>query len=148
MLTLRKREVHDEPQVYALARLVQTREDRGSSIEQLAEFLGLTPAQVASFEAGEHPLGFIDVRNWLLALDMPFVQFTREMEEVLDITLTTDEGIAYPDEEDEPDKYARAAPLASSEPAKVPTIQLAKHGFAAFGHELFGVRSSHRKGTQ
>ncbi len=108
-----------------LARLVQTREDRGFSIGQLADFLGLTPAQVASFESGKHPLGFLDVRIWLLALDMPFVQFTREMEEVLGSTLERNETISYPtDSEDAPNKYARAAPLAPSEPAKVPTIQV------------------------
>ena len=108
-----------------LAKLVQTREDRGFSTEQLAEIIGLTPAQVAAFEAGQHPLGFIDVRNWLLALDMPFTQFTREMEDVLDSTLERDEGITYPeDPDDEPNKYARAAPLASAEPTPTPNIQV------------------------
>ena len=105
-----------------LARLVQTRTDRGFSTEQLAEFVGLTPAQVASFESGEHPLGFLDVRHWLLALDMPFAQFTREMEEVIGSTLERDETITYPEDlEDEPSKYARAAPLV---PVPTPTIQV------------------------
>ena len=108
-----------------LAKLVQTRIDRGFSTEQLAEIIGLTPIQVAAFESGAVPLGFIDVRHWLLALDMPFVQFTREMEEVLDSTLERDEGITFPEDlEDEPSKYARAAPLNSSEPAEMPTIQV------------------------
>lgn len=111
-----------------LKSLVRTREDRGFTQEQLAEFIGLTPAQVSAFEAGAVPLTFIDVRNWLLALDMPFTQFTREMEEVLDTTLTTlttDEGITFPtDPEDlapNPEKYARAAPFV---PVPTPTIQV------------------------
>ncbi len=109
-----------------LAKLVQTREDRGFSTEQLAEIIGLTPAQVAAFESGAHPLGFLDVRHWLLALDMPFVQFTQQMEEVLDTTLERDETITYPevDAESKPNKYARAAPLAPSEPVPTPTIQV------------------------
>jgi transcriptional regulator with XRE-family HTH domain len=109
--------------------LIQTRIDRGYTVEQLAELIGLSPAQVASFEAGEHPLGFIDVRNWLLALDMPFTQFTQQMEEVLDSSPERDEGIVYPDDFDpkdveideaEPDSHARAAPLAH----QMPTIQV------------------------
>ncbi len=99
-----------------LSKLVQTREDRGFSIGQLAEIIGLTPIQVAAFESGAVPLGFIDVRHWLLALDMPFVQFTQEMDELLDSTLETDEGIAFPED---PERYARAAPL-----PPVPTIQV------------------------
>lgn len=108
-----------------LARRVQTRLDRGYSLQQLAEIIGLTPAQVASFEAGAVPLGFIDVCNWLLALDMPFVQFTQQMEEVLDSSLERDEGITYPTDPEyvEPDleRYARAAPLT---PVPTPTIQV------------------------
>jgi transcriptional regulator with XRE-family HTH domain len=76
-----------------LTQLIETRENRGFSQEQLGEYLGLTQAQIQAFESGEHPLGFIDVRNWLLALDMPFVEFTTQMEEVLDSTLTHDETI-------------------------------------------------------
>jgi transcriptional regulator with XRE-family HTH domain len=104
-----------------LKSVVQTRIDRGYSLEQLAEFLGLTPAQVASFEAGQHPLGFIDVRNWLLALDMPFTQFTQQIDDALDSTLTADESIIYPgDEPDDLDKFARADPL----PHQIPNIQV------------------------
>jgi transcriptional regulator with XRE-family HTH domain len=103
-----------------LKSLVQTRMDRGYTTQQLAEQVGLTPAQVASFEAGEHPLGFIDVRNWLLALDMPFTQFTQQMEEVLDSTLERHECIIFPKDEDETSKYARADPL----PHHVPNIQM------------------------
>ncbi len=104
-----------------LQSLVQTRLDRGYSTQHLAELVGLTPAQVASFEAGEHPLGFIDVRKWLLALDMPFTQFTQQMEEVLDSTLERDESIIFPggDLEPEPNSYARADPL----PHQLPSIQ-------------------------
>jgi transcriptional regulator with XRE-family HTH domain len=79
-----------------LTRLIETRENRGFSQERLGEYLGLTQDQIQAFESGDHPLGFIDVRNWLLALDMPFVEFTTQMEEVLDSTLTHDETIAPP----------------------------------------------------
>jgi transcriptional regulator with XRE-family HTH domain len=104
-----------------LKSLIQTRIDRGFSVEQLAELIALTPAQVASFEAGEHPLGFIDVRNWLLALDMTFTQFTQQMEEVLDTTLEQDESIIFPESEDDvSEKFARADPL----PHQIPTIQV------------------------
>ncbi len=99
-----------------LAKLVQARIARGHSVEQLADIIGLTPQQIAAFESGAAPLTFIDVRHWLLALDVPWVQFTREMDELLDTTLETDEGIAFPEV---PDKYARAAPLAPT-----PTIQV------------------------
>jgi transcriptional regulator with XRE-family HTH domain len=104
-----------------LKSLIQTRIDRGYSLEQLAELISLTSAQVASFEAGEHPLGFIDVRNWLLALDMPFAQFTQQMDNALDSTLTADESITYPESEDDvSERYARADPL----PHQIPTIQV------------------------
>ncbi len=104
-----------------LKSLIQTRIDRGFSIEQLAELIGITPKQVASFESGAVPLTFIDVRNWLLALDMPFTQFTQQMEEVLDSTLEQDETIIYPvDDDNEPDRHARADPL----PHQVPSIQV------------------------
>lgn len=99
-----------------LAHLIEARIARGHSLEQLSEIIGLTPAQIAAFEAGHHPLTFIDVRHWLLALDVPWVQFTREMDELLDTTLETDEGIAFPHD---PERYARAAPLAPT-----PTIQV------------------------
>lgn len=111
-----------------LAKLVEARIARGHSLEQLSEIIGLTPQQIAAFEAGAVPLTFTEVRNWLLALDVPLVSFARELEDALDSTLTTDEGIVYPDDEEgaevgenASDKFARATPLV---PATVPTIQV------------------------
>ncbi len=63
-----------------LERLYEARLARGHSLEQLSEIIGLTTSQIAAFEAGEHPLTFTDVRNWLLALDVPFVTFARELD--------------------------------------------------------------------
>jgi transcriptional regulator with XRE-family HTH domain len=51
-----------------LFKLVEARIARGHSLEQFAETTGLTTQQVVAFEAGTHPLSFIDVRVWLLAL--------------------------------------------------------------------------------
>ena len=105
-----------------LSSLVQTRIDRGFSVKQLADLIGLTPKQIASFEGGEHLLGFIDVRNWLLALDMPFTQFTQQMEDVLDSALRRDECIVFPgdDPDDQASKFARAEPLSH----QLPSIQV------------------------
>lgn len=99
-----------------LSKLVEARIARGHSVEQLADIIGLTTQQIAAFEAGSVPLTFIDVRNWLLALDMPLVSFARELDDALDSTLETDEGITFPHD---PERYARAAPL-----PPVPTIQV------------------------
>jgi transcriptional regulator with XRE-family HTH domain len=104
-----------------LSKLVEARIARGYSIEQLAEITGLTTQQVAAFEAGAHPLSFIDVRTWLLALDVPFVTFAKELDDLLDSTLTADESITFPEsEEDVSERYARADPL----PHQIPTIQV------------------------
>ena len=115
-----------------LERLVEARIARGHSLEELSEIIGLTPAQIAAFESGAHPLTFTDVRNWLLALDVPFVTFVRELDDVLDSTLETDEGITFPRDAEEskseeasvpafePDPFARAAPL----PHQVEAIQV------------------------
>ncbi len=96
----------------------------GLSIEQLAHKLNLTPAQVTAFESGEAPLGFIDVRNWLLALDMPFTQFTQTLDDELRAKLDAEMEEIEPVHEvhpaPEPSKYTRAEPL----PHQVPTIQV------------------------
>ncbi len=107
-----------------LERLIQTRQDMGLSIEQLAHKLELTPAQVTAFESGNQPLGFIDVRNWLLALGMPFTHFTQTLDDELRAKL--DEELeeleqapeVHPDPK--PSKYTRADPL----PHQIPTIQV------------------------
>jgi transcriptional regulator with XRE-family HTH domain len=103
-----------------LSKLVEARVARGYSLEQLSEILGLTTQQIAAFEAGAHPLTFIDVRTWMLALDVPFVTFAKELDDLLDSTLTADESIVYPGDADDSDKYARADPL----PNQIPTIQV------------------------
>jgi hypothetical protein len=103
-----------------LAKLVEAHIDRGHSIEHLAEITGLTTQQVVAFEAGTHPLSFIDVRTWMLALDVPFVTFAKELDDLLDSTLTADESITFPGDADDSDKYARADPL----PNQIPTIQV------------------------
>ena len=106
-----------------LNKLYEARIARGHSLEQLSEIIGLTPQQIASFEAGQHPLTFTDVRLWLLALDVPFAQFTRDIDDLLDSSLERDEDIVYPgdDADAEPEKFARAAPLT---PIPTPTIQV------------------------
>lgn len=107
-----------------LSKLVEARIARGHSLEQLSEIIGLTSGQIAAFEAGAHPLSFTDVRNWMLALDVPFVSFAHELDDLLDTALTHDEGITFPSDTeaaDAPDNYARAAPLV---PVPAPTIQV------------------------
>jgi transcriptional regulator with XRE-family HTH domain len=58
-----------------LANLIRTREERGFSIEHLAQLIGLTPEELRAFEAGEKQLGLHDARKWLIALDLPFTQW-------------------------------------------------------------------------
>ncbi len=100
-----------------LNRLINTRQDKGLSQEQLAHKLELTPEQVTAFESGEAPLGFIDVRNWLLALGMPFTHLTQTLDDELRAKLDAEiEATEAP----ELNKYTRAEPL----PHQVPTIQV------------------------
>ncbi|RYG66928.1 XRE family transcriptional regulator [bacterium] len=79
-----------------LQKLVQTRLDRGFSTAELSEYLGLSTQQIEAYEAGAKPLGFIEVRTWLLALDMPFVVFAATLDDELDSTLLRDERVGQP----------------------------------------------------
>jgi transcriptional regulator with XRE-family HTH domain len=53
--------------------LIQAREQRGLSQQQLADLIGLTPDLVKSYEAGEVFLAFHDAKKWFEALDIPHI---------------------------------------------------------------------------
>ena len=103
-----------------LERLVQAREECGLTQDELAAKLDLSPAQIAAFEAGEAPLGFMDVRAWLLALGVPFTHFTQGLDDRLRAELDAEIEAESETPAPPPSKYTRAASLAH----RVPRIQV------------------------
>lgn len=76
-----------------LARLVQARYDRGLTIPELADRLGLPVPLVEKYENGELPLDVLQTRSWVSALDVPIVAFTQALDDELASTLDRDEAI-------------------------------------------------------
>ncbi len=77
-----------------LKRLVQARTERGISIPELSDRLGLPVAEIAAFEAGESPLDFVQTHAWCRALDVPSTEFVLKVGEDIEALLNHNEGEA------------------------------------------------------
>lgn len=88
-----------------LALLVKARTDASVTQEELANRLGIAPAQVAAFESGAQQLDFVQTREWCQALGVSFLDFMvkldREIAAQLPDAFTTSAPDADPPEQTE-----------------------------------------------
>jgi transcriptional regulator with XRE-family HTH domain len=66
-----------------LTYLREVREAAGVTQVELAEKIGETQSFVSKCERGERRLDLIELREWCLALDHPFIDFVEGLEERL-----------------------------------------------------------------
>ena len=85
-----KKTIHTKQQATLLEMLVEARAAVGLTQGELASHLGLTQSEVSKFERGERGLDVLQLRTWVVAVGLPFVEFASE----LDARLGKQEGQA------------------------------------------------------
>lgn len=75
-----KKTIHTKQQVTLLEMLVEARAALGWTQDDLASHLGLTQSEVSKFERGERGLDVLQLRTWVGAVGLPFVEFVADLD--------------------------------------------------------------------
>ena len=74
-----KKTIHTKQQATLLEMLVEARAAVGLTQGELASLLGLTQSEVSKFERGERGLDVLQLRAWVGAVGLPFLEFVSEL---------------------------------------------------------------------
>lgn len=77
------RSTHTPDYAVLLELLRELRDRQGVLQADLAGRLGVPQSYVSKSENGERRLDVLEVRKWCLALDVPFVEFSKELDKRL-----------------------------------------------------------------
>ena len=75
-----KKTIHTKQQATLLEMLVEARAALGWTQGDLALRLGLTQSEVSKYERGERGLDVLQLRTWVGAVGLPFVEFVCELD--------------------------------------------------------------------
>jgi transcriptional regulator with XRE-family HTH domain len=75
-----KKSIYTKQQATLLEMLIEARAAIGLTQGELALHLGLTQSEVSKFERGERGLDVLQLRAWVGAVGLPFVEFISELD--------------------------------------------------------------------
>ncbi len=78
-----RKSIHSSQNQILLAMLRKYRQQRRLRQLDVGNLLGRNQAMVSKVESGERRLDVIELRSWLLAIDVDFMTFMRELDDKL-----------------------------------------------------------------